>query len=208
MTSRVVLSALAAWLLSAALPAQAVQFGFACITTDSAANCATGETQLSVDVTEAAGGVLFEFHNSGPNASAITDVYFDDGPLSLLATVVNSGGVLFAVPASPSNLPGGGDISPIFESSFSADSDAPVVANGVNPGEVLGVQFGLSTGASLQDVLDNLESGTLRVGVFVQGFEDQGSESFVNLTSAPEPATVALLALACAWVGAARLRRS
>jgi hypothetical protein len=204
---RVVVALLGAWLSSLAIPAHALTF--TCITTDSAANCATGEAQLSVDVTEAAGGVLFEFRNAGPNASSITDLYFDNGPLDVLGSIVNSAGVAFSPNASPGDLPGGTDIVPVFDVSpnRTADSDPSVVPNGVNPGEVVGVMFTLDSGSSLQDVLDGLAAGTLRVGVFVQGFEDGGSEAFITSAGVPEPAAFLLLASVLSSAALLRARK-
>jgi hypothetical protein len=210
-TRRVVVALLGAWLTSLAVPASAVPFTFTRVTTDSAENGATGEAQISVDVTESASGVLFTFTNTGPNPSSITDVYFENGPLDVLSSVVNGTGVLFAPHASPGDLPGGTDLTPIFDVSpnSSADSDPSVVPNGVNPGETLGIEYTLDAGASLQDVLDGLGNGTLRVGAFVQGFADGGSEAFITSAgAAPEPATLALLGSALACAALLRARRS
>jgi hypothetical protein len=175
--------------------AQAIPYSFTCITNNNAADCATGEAQLQVDVTDAGGGqVLFTFTNSGPNASSITDVYFDDGTLLGIASITNGTGVSFAQGASPPNLPGGASISPPFETTvgFLADSDPPAQPNGVNPGESLGILFDLQGGGTFADVVSELGTGELRIGIHVQGFAGGGSESFVNDGVVPEP-TAALL---------------
>jgi hypothetical protein len=64
--------------LLAAAPASADIYTFNCIT-NNAQSCAIGEAQLSVNV-QAAGAnqVSFTFNNSGPLASSITDIYFDE----------------------------------------------------------------------------------------------------------------------------------
>ena len=60
----------------------AAKYGFTNITNNNAGDLAIGEAQLFVEVTEfALGQVLFEFSNTGPAASSITDAYFDDGTL-------------------------------------------------------------------------------------------------------------------------------
>src|SRR5262245_46650027 len=70
----------------AASSAYAVPFGFSCVTNNSAGDCAIGSAQLSVDVTDAGGGLVqFNFTNSGPSASVIGQVYFDDGALLALS---------------------------------------------------------------------------------------------------------------------------
>lgn len=173
-------------------PAQAATFGFGCITNTLSANCATGESQLFVDVIDAgAGQVLFTFSNIGSNASSIADVYFDDGTLLGIASIDNtSSGVSFSQGASPGNLPGGNMVGFAATAGFTADSNPPVQPNGVNPGEYLGITFDLLSGVSYADTINALQSGTdLRIGIHVQGFGNGGSESFVN-TVIPVPAAV------------------
>ncbi|MBC8481834.1 MAG: hypothetical protein H8D47_04130 [Planctomycetes bacterium] len=141
-----------------------------------------GENQLFVDVNE--GGtnqVLFTFRNTGPQASSIADIYFDDGALASFAFLDNSDpGVAFAQFASPGNLPGGNNLAVPFAATYSFDSDPPVQPKGINPGESLGITFNLLAGNDLQDVVDDLDDGTLRIGLHVQGFASEGSEAFVN----------------------------
>jgi hypothetical protein len=176
---------------------QAIPYGFDCITNTIAGDAAIGEAQLFVDVTEYEydnGQVLFTFANTGPEASSITDVYFDDGTLLGIASIINvENFVEFSQLATPNNLPGGNNVSPPFEvtAGFSADSDAPVQPMGVNPGESLGIIFDLQEGGTFADVIAELESGELRIGIHVQGFDSGGSESFIN--HIPEPATLFLL---------------
>ena len=184
----------AATLLAAvvAMPVQAVTLGFGCITGNLQGDCDIGEAQLTVDVTDAGGDqTLFTFMNSGPEASSITDVYFDDGSLLAIAQIINGTGVAFTEGASPGNLPGGNTVSPPFVATtgFLADSDAPAQPNGVNPGEELGVLYSLQGGQTFADVLSELASGDLRIGIHVQGYASEGSESFVN-NPVPVPAAV------------------
>jgi hypothetical protein len=187
-------AALIAGALALGSPAAALTLGFGCISGNSAIDCGTGEAQLQVEVT--AIGLTrasFEFTNSGPGASSITDVYFDDGTLLGIAYITNGTGVDFSQGASPGNLPAGNEVDPDFEATagFTADSNPAVQPNGVNPGESLIVAFDLIGGGDFQDVLDELADGRLRIGLHVQGFSSGGSESFVNL---PEPGLVLLLA--------------
>jgi hypothetical protein len=182
-------------ILAVPCSASALTLGFDCITNDVAEQCAIGEAQLTVDVTDPGGGqVLFTFSNSGPDPASITDVYFDDGSLLGIASIINTPvAVVFSAGASPSNLPAGSSISPPFVSTFSADSDSPVVARGVNPGESLGILFDLQGGQTFADVLAELADGTLRIGIHVQSIgEGAGSESFVAV---PEPSALGLSGL-------------
>ncbi|OHB86386.1 MAG: hypothetical protein A2V98_10300 [Planctomycetes bacterium RBG_16_64_12] len=166
-------------------------YGFYNITGNNMTNAAIGEAQMFVTVSDAGSNqVLFKFDNTGPAASSITDVYFDNGTLLGIASLSSSGsGVDFSQGASPPNLPGGSSISPAFVTTtgFSADSDPPAQPNGVNPDEWLGVLFNLQGGGAFADVISELGTGELRIGIHVQGFADGGSESFVNTPVIPLP---------------------
>jgi hypothetical protein len=178
-----------------ATQSQAVTYGFDCITGNVAGDCSIGEAQLTVDVTDAgAGQVLFTFNNAGPEASSITDVYFDDGSISsisAIASIDNSvPGVNFSIGAAPPDLPGGNSISPAFNATvgLTADSNPPTQPRGVNPGETLGILVDLSAGVSYADLLSDISSMDLRIGIHVQGYATGGSESFIN--NVPVPAAV------------------
>ncbi len=195
-----------------AVPARADLYSFYGITNNNANDTAVGEAQLFVDVTNpGAGQVSFRFFNIGPADSSICDVYFDDGPLLGIATINNGTDVSFSQGANPRNLPGGNSVSPTFAATagFSADSDPPVQPNGVNPGEQLQITFDLKPNRTFTDVLDDLGTADLRIGIHVQGFtadtsglqilsltnggDDDGSESFINNTQAvPVPGAVLL----------------
>jgi hypothetical protein len=192
----------------------ALPLSFNNITNNNPGDAAIGESQLFVDVTPyGTNQVLFTFGNTGPYASSICDVYFDDGTLLEMASLIDAddgvGGdsnVDFTQSASPPDLPGGNNVTPPFitTAGFLADSDPEVQPNGVNPGESLGIIFNLQTGGTFSDVLAELGSGDLRIGIHVQGYASGGSESFVN--SIPDATTLFLLGSAC-LIGFAGLRR-
>jgi hypothetical protein len=183
-------------------------YGFYCISYNDPLDAAVGEAQLFVDVLNGADEVQFNFRNVGPNPCSITDVYFDDGTLLELAGLLDSDdsyngrtghpGVDFSIGADPAELPGGNMIVPPFQTSlgFSADSDPPPPSGGVEPpDEWLGTVFLLNgNGGDVYDVLAELDTGVLRIGIHAQGFANGGydSESFVSV---PEPTTICLLAL-------------
>jgi len=150
------------------------------------ADGAIGEAQLFVEVVDLfpiLDQVTFVFTNTGPDASSIADVYFDDGTLLGIASITNSPGLVeFAQFATPPDLPGGNNVVPPFNTTagFSADSNPPVEHLGVNPGESLGITFDLQGGGTHQDIINELYSGELRIGLHVQGYSSGGGESFIN----------------------------
>jgi hypothetical protein len=185
-------------ILLASSTVYAIPYGFYNITNNSAVDAAIGEAQLWVDVTEVEGDlsqVLFTFYNDGPEASSICDVYFADGHiLGSTMDIINSTGVSFSEGASPGDLPGGNDVGFEATEGYISDSDSAVQPNGVNPGEQLGIRFSLINENIFSDVIDDLNSGALRIGIHVQGFDEDGSESFVNTPApVPEPGTMVLL---------------
>jgi hypothetical protein len=192
-TKYLVGSLFVALLLAAPKAASAAPFGFSCVTNNNATDCATLEAQLQLTVTAGAGNTVdFLFNNTGPLASSITDVYFDDTVPALLGTpgtITESAGVSFSANCSPGNLPGGDSIG--FVTSYCADSDSPVQPMGVNPGEWLKISYTLQAGAVFDRVIDALNNSAYRVGVHVQGFSSGGSESAI--TGVPEPSSLLLL---------------
>ncbi len=196
-------------LISGSASATTVTFG-TCVSNNVAGDCAIASAQISVLVGAgpSAGQVTFTFSNVGASASSITDIYFDDGTLLGIASVTNSSGVSFSQGASPGNLPAGNNASPAFVATagFTADSDAPVQPNGVNPGETVTIVFNLQSGGTFGDVLAELGDGRLRIGVHVQGFASGGSEALVN-TPVPEAGTLGLLAVSLFGLARAGRRR-
>ncbi len=207
------LTALAAFIalaLSASAADAGWMFGFGEVTSNSATNVAIGESQLSMEVIELrrSDRVRIKFYNVGPDASSITDVYFDDrnSVFSSIRSIQNGTGVSFSEGATPKNLPGANNLLDPFQTSLglNADSDPPVEINGVNPGEVLGITLNLAAGKTFWDVISGINNAVLRVGLHVQGFANGGSESFVNVTPTtpdgppivPEPTSLALAGLA------------
>ncbi|OHB67569.1 MAG: hypothetical protein A2Y76_15905 [Planctomycetes bacterium RBG_13_60_9] len=153
-----------------------------------------GDAQLSVDVSAdslASPRVCFTFNNVGLAESSITDVYFYDGALIDFdaATLSWRGEVSFSQGAMPQDLPG---LPKNPTRVYSADSNPGkpgTMANGVNPGEALDILFDLQGPNTLADVLNDLGTEELLVGIHVQGFASGGSEAFVVV---PVPAGVVL----------------
>jgi hypothetical protein len=186
--------------LLGSIPAPASTYSFYSITNNTLANVEIGMAQLSVEVTDPSSDqVLFTFWNTGDDACSIAEVYFDDG-FSLvgepeLIDKNNAGDpdVDFVTLANPPNLPGWDTADPVFEvtAAFTTQASNPAPHKGVNPGEFLGILFDLQEGYTLDDVLDELYTGELRIGLHVTGFDLGDGESFINNPIAtPIPATV------------------
>ncbi len=174
-------------------------YNFEHCTFDDPAHVATGEAQLSVIVTLLAHDrIRFRFENTGPNASSLTDIYFHD-PLDDFLQFISfndsGSGVAFAEGALPPVLLGGQGCPPLpnVANGFgivteSADSNNPVIANGINPGEWLEIEMKVAPEVVWGDVVSGLSTGMLRIGVILQ-FNDGTNESFSN---APQPTYIQL----------------
>ena len=184
--------------------ALAVPSGFTCITNNNATSCATGEAQLQYEFFDLGTQVRFDFTNLGPLPSTITQVYFDDNRpvLGAFSGFSYTGNVSFHVGASPSNLPGATNVLPAFSADDAFGRDNPVI-KGVDAGETLGLTFDYGNTLGFQDIIDDLSTGALRLGLHVQRFA-AGSESFVDVPPitggggggeepVPEPETLILL---------------
>lgn len=187
--------------LSFVTQVQAYTVNFSCVPNmDSidATDCGIGEAQFSVDVSAyGSNQVLFNVINSGPEQSSIAGVYFDDGTLLGISTIIDAGnggdaGVDFVQDMAAPNMPGWDQVLPTFEATASFTSVAvnPAAHNGVSEFETLGIIFDLQAGLSFADVLTDLETGALRIGLHGIDFLDEGSESFVNASPVPVPAAV------------------
>jgi hypothetical protein len=130
---------------------------------------------------------------------SIASIYFDDGLLLGISNIINGPGVQFTFPSDPANLPAGNTLDPPFEttSDFSAKGIQPPPVNGVNntesnePLEWVTIQFELINNSLFTDVINELATGELRIGIHITSFPDGSSESAVTII--PEPATLFLL---------------
>jgi len=150
--------------------------------------------------------VDFTFYNESLIDSSIARIYFSDGGGLLIdiADITNGPGTSFSQLARPGNLPRSNTFEPPFMTAdgLSADSAPPLPHNGVNPGEW--VRFTLDNNGTFENVIDGLNTGSIRIGMHVIALPDGSS---VTAVSVPEPATVILLGTAGLWIFT-RKRRS
>lgn len=150
---------------------------------------------LYVEVIDSQSTIDFMFRNESSIDSSIVRVYLDDSPLLGNVNIVSGPGTSFSQPAAPKNLPGAKLLEPPFDvtDGFSIGADAPTSQNGVNPDEWLQITFDLANNGTFEDVLSQLDDGTLRVGIHIIGLgPEDGSESAVTV---PEPATFVLFGI-------------
>ncbi len=178
--------------------ANAVIFPFEIFTNNGQYNDDPGAI-FKIDVTNDSGAVEFTFYNQSTIDNAIARIYFDGGPLLSVEEIINGPGVSFGQDyPGPGNLPAGNTLEPPFVADREFDIGAlrPPPKNGLNsePGsEWLQIKFNLIDGYTFQDVINDLNTGEMRVGLHIIAFPDGSSESAVNNHDIPEPLTICLL---------------
>lgn len=199
--------------------AQADPIGFTPITSNNGPLTTAVAPQFSVEAFSFASGWRFEFRNTGPIASVITQIYVDFGgtPVPFGQAISNTPGqTLFAFGPGgpgPNSLPSQNTATPPFTTDDSIKSVPPFPVTGINQGEVMSWLF-FYGGAF--DAAGALEAGTLRFGIHVQSIAGGGSDSYVTSgdptgggggggSPVPESSTLVLLSVALA--GALFIRR-
>lgn len=152
------------------------------------------DLDLYVEVVDRESCVDFTFHNESLIDSSIARIYFVGCSFLSFAEIIEGPGTFFNQPATPARLPGADllELSLLTTYEFSFDSDPAVPHNGINPGEWGTMVFDLINGGTFLNVTDELNAGTLWIGVHVVALPDGSSESAIAI---PDPATLFLLGL-------------
>lgn len=159
--------------------------------------------QLHLEVTQGSGVVNFTFTDIGNIPSVITQIYFDTPTnfMSFASTPFSYSGLnnnlLYEQGKDMANLPGGNAIG--FDADLSVSPKPSPTVNGINnfsgtlisDAEALTISF---TGQSFANIISNINSGALSIGLHVQSIP--GGDSTISaeyVTSpVPEPATMFL----------------
>ncbi|HEY0563285.1 MAG TPA: hypothetical protein VGD04_08155 [Methylophilus sp.] len=204
MLKKLLVGAVAVPMLFAALSASAVTYSFTGVN----ANEVDVSAQLQLDVTQVGSNVDFKISNLAGGVDVfIGHIYFDFLGENLFADLdqTGQGGVVaFTGDADSSqNFPEGNLIS------FTTDADADRnggASNGINIGEYLILSAVLDPNADINALLSD---GGLRIGLHLQGYANEGSDSYVNGPSpVPLPAAAWLFASGLGFFGVARRRLS
>jgi hypothetical protein len=176
--------------------ASAKDFDVTAVTNNDTSNVHTGNNQFKIEVIDSGARVAIKVKNTGSVKSAITGIYFDDhvsNDFQSVYSIANAPNVSFGLVTPPSALPEGLSTVPGFAATDIFCANGQQEKKGVNPGRYVTINFNLTSGTTWQDVVDDLTSGELQVGM-LSCFNDNTAvrESFVAL---PEPATVTILAM-------------
>jgi len=149
-----------------------------------------------------------------PIDGIIGTLFFEDGALLEIVSIIDdpsnsTNPVDFVTPLNPAskNFPAGGTLYPPFQTTAHLwSTNDGTVANGVNPGETVGIVFNLKNDKTFADVITALDLGltnpnpggdtSLRIGVHVQNLGDSGaySDSFI-LTPIPTSVILGMLGI-------------
>jgi len=212
--NRIIPSVAASAALLACINTQAESFGFSQLSNNAGVDISA---QLNVDVADVGGEVCFTFSNIGPISSVISEIYFDDAPAGpgndagYLGVMTSIGAGWSTYSGSPSDLPGGNTADPAFTTAGSpiqyATANNPSPKNGIDLGESLDICFTYKNGGDINDVIADLISGALRIGLHIQGIGTSGqSDAYITggggTTSVPDGgATLLLLGMGVTALG-------
>ena len=208
-----IFSGVAALSISSMARAEMVSQTFDLVIFNNATYAGLPGLSYTVQVSGEVGGnqVTFRITNTSTIMdSVVTGIYFADGTLLGIASVMNGPGVEFLdasqAMVSPVDLPGGNTIGFETTAGFALDASDPSPTLGLSNGEYVDIVFDLKGGGDINTVIAQLSDfSTLRVGIFIQqlGWDGEDSGSAVTV---PAPPALVLCALGLGMVGCLRRR--
>jgi hypothetical protein len=216
---KLIVASLLGLIMLCPLSSSAALYSFSCGTNSSAADCATSEAYLSLEVLDTTLGASFKFTNVGPLLTHTKDIWIDDdsGILNIGSAVkTQSAGVNYTnLAVSSQNV--GGLPSVVAEAETNvANAGGGGAASGLTSGSTasaspeylmfdiaLNVLDGVET--TFADLIAALNSGTLRAGIHVGSYASGGSEKFSTVSAVPVPTAAWLFGTALiGFIGMAR----
>lgn len=189
-------------------------FPFVAVPGTNAENAAIGENQLALTVAGLPPNqAVFTVKNTGTTPSSVMGLFFDTENSSTLEGLegtefTGSQGVNFTRAAVVAGLPGATLLTPVFVTSNGMELNAGSTTKGVSNGKSVSVTTNVAQNATLAQLLQEIDTGQIRVGVNVEGFPNGGTGSFVNLgTAIPAPAAIVLGSLGTGLIGLLRRRK-
>jgi len=177
-------------------------------------NAVIDDTQLFSDVAPYDDGdnqSLFNFTNTGPNASTITETCFGDGDLLTITSLDNlRAGAAFSQTAIPYNLSKRNNADPPFQltTDFSIDVDNPNSRNGLNPDKYIGTIFDFQKDKAIDYGINKISIDNLTVGIHVKSRDNDRppSNSFINNPN-PVPIPFTVWIFGAGLIGLVGIRR-
>ncbi|MBW8035772.1 MAG: PEP-CTERM sorting domain-containing protein [Planctomycetes bacterium] len=149
--------------------------------------------------------VTFKFTNkTGGVDSSITEIYFYDGSLLNMYSIDDSHPNVYfedlGASTNPGELPGYQPNYELLSVLSATEAENPESKKGVKTGEWIEIGYTLLPGKTFQDLLDDMETREVVIGIHVKSIDQPGggaeSDSFIlNTVIVPEPATIGILAL-------------
>lgn len=154
--------------------------------------------------------VRFEFHNDSIMDSTVKSIFFEDSLLDGIAGFDFGSDTLFEETEKPGNLPAGKSLSHDFETAFSIVAIPPSPFNGIGIGDELTIIMNLEPGATFDDLIQQINDKSLRIGAHVIALPDGTgfSAMCVPPDSVPEPSTVAILGIGSLFLIKRKKRRN
>ncbi len=149
---------------------------------------------FTMEVVEQGDQALFTFTNNCSTDGVLGRIFFMENDLMTFDSIYDQPeGVSFSPPSGKNAmLPGGHPLGFTPQNAFSIDADPARPKNGLHYEDYVSILFDLSGGISFADIIAEIDSHSLGVGIHAQALPGGGSASFSTI---PEPLTLSLLGI-------------